>query len=161
MQGSPLAFLQLLLQPWSEDAAQPLRRQDGGVLQTPLHVPVHCTLLWGKENSSTSTLKIVCSCTKQSSVWLCFCFTFLFVSLPPFFFFALAQMGRCDSCRKQGYLTEKLQCLGSVRNFCNLPCLLQYCYMHFETNQHTSSNGTGTAPQAPHGKLCCVIISYV
>ncbi|XP_053192108.1 zinc finger MYM-type protein 4 [Scomber japonicus] len=59
-------------------------------------------------------------------------------------------MGRCDSCRKQGYLTEKLQCLGSVRNFCNLPCLLQYCYMHFETNQHTSSNGTGTAPQAPH-----------
>ncbi|XP_044230878.1 zinc finger MYM-type protein 4 isoform X1 [Thunnus albacares] len=59
-------------------------------------------------------------------------------------------MGRCDSCRKQGYLTEKLQCLGSVRNFCNLPCLLQYCYMHFETSQHTSSNGTGTAPQAPH-----------
>ncbi|KAM7404035.1 hypothetical protein PAMA_004449 [Pampus argenteus] len=59
-------------------------------------------------------------------------------------------MGRCDSCRKQGYLTEKLQCLGSVRNFCNLPCLLQYCYLHFETNQHNSSNSTGTAPQTPH-----------
>ncbi|XP_076604151.1 zinc finger MYM-type protein 4 isoform X2 [Chaetodon auriga] len=59
-------------------------------------------------------------------------------------------MGRCDSCRKQGYMTEKLQCLGSVRNFCNLPCLLQYCYLHFETSQHTSSNGTGTAPQTPY-----------
>ncbi|XP_045918869.1 zinc finger MYM-type protein 4 isoform X3 [Micropterus dolomieu] len=55
-------------------------------------------------------------------------------------------MGRCDSCRKQGYMTEKLQCLGSVRNFCNLPCLLQYCSLHFETNQHTSSN----APTQPH-----------
>uniref|UniRef100_A0A3P8RPA7 TRASH domain-containing protein n=1 Tax=Amphiprion percula TaxID=161767 RepID=A0A3P8RPA7_AMPPE len=53
-------------------------------------------------------------------------------------------MGRCDSCRKQGYMTEKLQCLGSVRNFCNLPCLLQYCYLHFETNQHTST------PTQPH-----------
>uniref|UniRef100_A0A3B4YN85 Zinc finger MYM-type protein 4-like n=1 Tax=Seriola lalandi dorsalis TaxID=1841481 RepID=A0A3B4YN85_SERLL len=63
-------------------------------------------------------------------------------------------MGRCDSCRKQGYMTEKLQCLGSVRNFCNLPCLLQYCYLHFETSQHASSNGTGTAPQTPYGKLC-------
>nr|XP_046268142.1 zinc finger MYM-type protein 4 isoform X2 [Scatophagus argus] len=59
-------------------------------------------------------------------------------------------MGRCDSCRKQGYMTDKLQCLGSVRNFCNLPCLLQYCYLHFETSQHTSSNGTGTAPQTPY-----------
>ncbi|XP_008300129.1 zinc finger MYM-type protein 4-like [Stegastes partitus] len=59
-------------------------------------------------------------------------------------------MGRCDSCRKQGYMSEKLQCLGSVRNFCNLPCLLQYCYLHFETNQHSSSNGTGTAPQTPY-----------
>ncbi|XP_059209929.1 zinc finger MYM-type protein 4 isoform X2 [Centropristis striata] len=59
-------------------------------------------------------------------------------------------MGRCDSCRKQGYMTEKLQCLGSVRNFCNLPCLLQYCHMHFETSQHTSSNGTGMAPQTPY-----------
>ncbi|CAF92256.1 unnamed protein product, partial [Tetraodon nigroviridis] len=37
-------------------------------------------------------------------------------------------MGRCDGCRKQGYMTEKLQCLGSVRNFCNLFCLLQYCH---------------------------------
>ncbi|XP_034714500.1 zinc finger MYM-type protein 4-like isoform X5 [Etheostoma cragini] len=62
-------------------------------------------------------------------------------------------MGRCDSCRKQSYMTEKLQCLGSVRNFCNLPCLLQYCHLHFETSQHTSSNGTGAAPQAPYGAL--------
>uniref|UniRef100_A0A4W6FBU1 TRASH domain-containing protein n=1 Tax=Lates calcarifer TaxID=8187 RepID=A0A4W6FBU1_LATCA len=53
-------------------------------------------------------------------------------------------MGRCDSCRKQGYMTEKLQCLGSVRNFCNLPCLLQYCYQHFEPSQHTST------PTQPH-----------
>ncbi|KAF1375130.1 hypothetical protein PFLUV_G00236280 [Perca fluviatilis] len=59
-------------------------------------------------------------------------------------------MGRCDSCRKQSYMTEKLQCLGSVRNFCNLTCLLQYCHLHFETSQHTSSNGTGAAPQAPY-----------
>nr|XP_012776789.3 zinc finger MYM-type protein 4 isoform X1 [Maylandia zebra] len=57
-------------------------------------------------------------------------------------------MGRCDSCRKQGYMTEKLQCLGSVRNFCNLPCLQQYCHLHFETSQHSSSNGT--APQTPY-----------
>ncbi|TKS86291.1 Zinc finger MYM-type protein 4 [Collichthys lucidus] len=59
-------------------------------------------------------------------------------------------MGRCDSCRKQSYMSEKLQCLGSVRNFCNLPCLLQYCYLHFETSQHVSSNGPGMAPQTPY-----------
>ncbi|KAF7665300.1 hypothetical protein LDENG_00144680 [Lucifuga dentata] len=61
-------------------------------------------------------------------------------------------MGRCDSCRKQGYMTEKLQCLGSVRNFCTLSCLLQYCYMHFETGQRINSNGTdgGTTPLTPY-----------
>ncbi|XP_013865076.1 zinc finger MYM-type protein 4 [Austrofundulus limnaeus] len=64
-------------------------------------------------------------------------------------------MGRCDSCRKQGYMGEKLQCLGSVRNFCNMACLLHYCYQNFETSQHMSSNGTGTtqmpcAPTQPH-----------
>lgn len=59
------------------------------------------------------------------------------------------QMGRCDGCRKQGYMTEKLQCLGSVRNFCNMSCLLLYCYIHFETNQHTSRSSTGAALQTP------------
>ncbi|XP_054586135.2 zinc finger MYM-type protein 4 isoform X4 [Nothobranchius furzeri] len=63
-------------------------------------------------------------------------------------------MGRCDGCRKQGYMMEKLQCLGSVRNFCNMSCLLQYCYIHFEMSQHTSSNGTvpqmPSAPAQPH-----------
>ncbi|MEQ2283671.1 hypothetical protein AMECASPLE_013929 [Ameca splendens] len=59
-------------------------------------------------------------------------------------------MGRCNGCRKQGYMNEKLQCLGSVCNFCNMACLLQYCYLHFETSQHTtSSNGTNTAPPVP------------
>ncbi|XP_034531021.1 zinc finger MYM-type protein 4-like isoform X2 [Notolabrus celidotus] len=58
-------------------------------------------------------------------------------------------MGRCDSCRKQGYLNEKLQCLGSVRNFCHLTCLMEYCYEHFETKQHGSSNSTKAAPQIP------------
>ncbi|KAM4724197.1 LOW QUALITY PROTEIN: zinc finger MYM-type protein 4-like [Anableps anableps] len=58
-------------------------------------------------------------------------------------------MGRCDSCRKQGYMSEKLQCLGSVCNFCNMACLLQYCCLHFEMSQHTSSNGTATAPPVP------------
>ncbi|XP_061751745.1 zinc finger MYM-type protein 4 isoform X1 [Nerophis ophidion] len=59
-------------------------------------------------------------------------------------------MGRCDNCRKQGYLNEKLQYMGSVRNFCNLACLLGYCSMHFELNPHTPSNGTGAEPQTPH-----------
>ncbi|XP_077432558.1 zinc finger MYM-type protein 4-like isoform X2 [Vanacampus margaritifer] len=57
-------------------------------------------------------------------------------------------MGRCDSCRKQGYLNEKLQYMGSVRNFCNLNCLLGYCSLNFESTQHTPSNGTGAEP--PH-----------
>ncbi|XP_056867750.1 zinc finger MYM-type protein 4-like isoform X2 [Takifugu flavidus] len=56
-------------------------------------------------------------------------------------------MARCDGCRKQGYMTEKLQCLGSVRNFCNLSCMLHYCYMHFEKSRH--SNGIGTEQQTP------------
>lgn len=47
-------------------------------------------------------------------------------------------------------MTEKLQCLGSVRNFCNLSCLLQYCYMHFETIRHT--NGIGRDQQTPLGR---------
>uniref|UniRef100_A0A1A7YL86 TRASH domain-containing protein n=1 Tax=Iconisemion striatum TaxID=60296 RepID=A0A1A7YL86_9TELE len=63
-------------------------------------------------------------------------------------------MGRCDGCSKQGYMIEKLQCLGSVRNFCNMSCLLQYCYIHFEMSQHTSSNSTvpqmPCAPAQPH-----------
>ncbi|XP_076015505.1 zinc finger MYM-type protein 4-like [Genypterus blacodes] len=61
-------------------------------------------------------------------------------------------MGRCDSCRKQSYMTEKLQCLGSARNFCAMPCLLQYCLLHFETNQRVNSNGTdgGAAPVTPY-----------
>ncbi|XP_061650929.1 zinc finger MYM-type protein 4-like isoform X2 [Phyllopteryx taeniolatus] len=63
-------------------------------------------------------------------------------------------MGRCDSCRKQGYLNEKLQYMGSVRNFCNLTCLLGYCSVNFESSQHTTSNGTGAepphAPAQPH-----------
>ncbi|XP_061699448.1 zinc finger MYM-type protein 4-like isoform X2 [Syngnathoides biaculeatus] len=63
-------------------------------------------------------------------------------------------MGRCDSCRKQGYLNEKLQYMGSVRNFCNLTCLLGYCSVNFESSQHTTSNGTGSepphAPAQPH-----------
>ncbi|XP_036007051.1 zinc finger MYM-type protein 4 isoform X2 [Fundulus heteroclitus] len=59
-------------------------------------------------------------------------------------------MGRCDSCRKQGYMNEKLQCLGSVCNFCNILCLLQYCSLHFGPNQNTTtSNGTATAPPVP------------
>ncbi|KAM9842309.1 zinc finger MYM-type protein 4-like [Aulostomus maculatus] len=62
-------------------------------------------------------------------------------------------MGRCDACRKQGYLKEKLQCLGSVRNFCDHTCLLDYCCLHFETSQHTTSHGTGTAPQTPHAPV--------
>ncbi|XP_014851193.1 PREDICTED: zinc finger MYM-type protein 4-like isoform X2 [Poecilia mexicana] len=57
-------------------------------------------------------------------------------------------MGRCDSCRKQGYMSEKLQCLGSVCNFCNMACLLQYCCLHFEASQHTS-NGMASAPPVP------------
>ncbi|XP_037097576.1 zinc finger MYM-type protein 4-like isoform X3 [Syngnathus acus] len=57
-------------------------------------------------------------------------------------------MGRCDSCQKQGYLNEKLQYIGSVRNFCNLTCLLQYCFLNFQSTQHTTSNGTG--PEPPH-----------
>lgn len=76
------------------------------------------------------------------------------LALPVFSSPSPVQMGRCDVCRKQGNMTEKLQCLGSVRNFCNLPCLLQYCHVHFETSQQTSSNGTGTAPQTPWSKLC-------
>ncbi|XP_019731663.1 zinc finger MYM-type protein 4-like isoform X2 [Hippocampus comes] len=63
-------------------------------------------------------------------------------------------MGRCDSCRKQGYLNEKLQYMGSVRNFCNLTCLLGYCSLNFQSTQHTPSNGTGAeqphAPAQPH-----------
>ncbi|XP_057715372.1 uncharacterized protein LOC130930984 isoform X2 [Corythoichthys intestinalis] len=55
-------------------------------------------------------------------------------------------MGRCDSCRKQGYLNEKLQYMGSVRNFCNLTCLLGYCSLNFEPSHH--SNCTGAEP--PH-----------
>uniref|UniRef100_A0A3Q3DB84 TRASH domain-containing protein n=1 Tax=Hippocampus comes TaxID=109280 RepID=A0A3Q3DB84_HIPCM len=58
-------------------------------------------------------------------------------------------MGRCDSCRKQGYLNEKLQYMGSVRNFCNLTCLLGYCSLNFQSTQHTPSNGTGA--EQPHG----------
>ncbi|XP_072314407.1 zinc finger MYM-type protein 4-like [Eucyclogobius newberryi] len=60
-------------------------------------------------------------------------------------------MARCDSCRKQGYMTENLQCMGSVRNFCNLSCLLQYCHIHFDKRSHSTSNGTGPEPRKLNG----------
>ncbi|XP_075879607.1 zinc finger MYM-type protein 4-like isoform X2 [Nelusetta ayraudi] len=55
-------------------------------------------------------------------------------------------MARCDCCRKQGYMTEKLQCLGSVRNFCNMQCVLHYCFVHFEKSQSSSSSNGPTQP---------------
>ncbi|KAK7905257.1 hypothetical protein WMY93_017864 [Mugilogobius chulae] len=60
-------------------------------------------------------------------------------------------MARCDSCRKQGSMTENLQCMGSVRNFCNLSCLLQYCHMHFDKGSHSTSNGTGSETSKLNG----------
>lgn len=41
---------------------------------------------------------------------------------------------------------EKLQCLGSVCNFCNMACLLQYCSQHFEKSKQTANS---TAPPVP------------
>jgi len=146
-----LASLHLLHRRQPEDAAQPLRRQDGGVLSTPLHVPVHGALLRGKETAvpshGTRLAVGAALCVQQDDV-------LVFITSSIFSSSSLFQMGRCDGCRKQGYMAEKLQCLGSVRNFCHLPCLLQYCFLHFETSQPpASSNGAGTAPQTPFGKL--------
>uniref|UniRef100_A0A3B4BMJ5 TRASH domain-containing protein n=1 Tax=Periophthalmus magnuspinnatus TaxID=409849 RepID=A0A3B4BMJ5_9GOBI len=64
-------------------------------------------------------------------------------------------MARCDNCRKQGYMTENLQCMGSVRNFCNLPCLLHYCHLHFDKGTHSLSNGTSPVPLRLNGNFEC------
>lgn len=69
------------------------------------------------------------------------------------------QMGRCDCCRKQGYMTEKLQCLGSVRNFCNMQCVLHYCFVHFDKSQSGSGNNgtenTLTVSSSHWFKIAC------
>ncbi|CAL8285683.1 unnamed protein product [Lota lota] len=61
-------------------------------------------------------------------------------------------MARCDSCGKQGYMEEKLQCTSSVRNFCSRACLVQYCYQHFEAGAQRSANhaGIGRVLPPPH-----------
>ncbi|KAM6973267.1 zinc finger MYM-type protein 4, partial [Aplochiton taeniatus] len=58
-------------------------------------------------------------------------------------------MGRCGCCRRQGYLLEKLQCSSSVRHFCNLPCLLEYCAQNFNPKTVLSNGAILSQTQPP------------
>ncbi|XP_063310866.1 zinc finger MYM-type protein 4 isoform X1 [Pelobates fuscus] len=46
------------------------------------------------------------------------------------------QMGKCDSCKRQGKLNESLKWRGEVKHFCNLLCALVFC------NQQCASEPT-------------------
>ncbi|XP_010891209.3 zinc finger MYM-type protein 4 isoform X2 [Esox lucius] len=75
------------------------------------------------------------------------------------------EMAKCECCRRQGKMKEQLKCFGSVRHFCNLECVIQYCYQTFQQHPRTS-NGTASAhgrsqPPFPLSKPAPVIADVV
>uniref|UniRef100_A0A8C7WBZ0 Si:ch211-266o15.1 n=1 Tax=Oncorhynchus mykiss TaxID=8022 RepID=A0A8C7WBZ0_ONCMY len=61
------------------------------------------------------------------------------------------EMAKCECCRRQGKMREQLKCFGAIRHFCNLECVIQYCYQTFQLHPRTS-NGT-TTTQGPSQPL--------
>ncbi|XP_062864108.1 zinc finger MYM-type protein 4 isoform X2 [Trichomycterus rosablanca] len=54
------------------------------------------------------------------------------------------EMAKCHGCKNQGALKESLRWDGTVRHFCNLPCLLQFCAKNVVHHQ-PSTNGITSA----------------
>ncbi|KAJ7990941.1 hypothetical protein DPEC_G00292100 [Dallia pectoralis] len=55
------------------------------------------------------------------------------------------EMAKCDCCRRRGKMKEQLKCFGSMRHFCNLECVVQYC-LHNLSQHSRTSNGTASVP---------------
>ncbi|KAG8588457.1 hypothetical protein GDO81_005984 [Engystomops pustulosus] len=53
------------------------------------------------------------------------------------------QMGKCESCKRQGKLNESLRWRGEMKHFCNLMCVLVFCNQQ-STAEPTPVNNTAS-----------------
>lgn len=54
------------------------------------------------------------------------------------------QMGKCESCKRQGKLNESLKWRGEMKHFCNLMCVLVFCNQQSTAEPPSSINNTAS-----------------
>ncbi|XP_069865005.1 zinc finger MYM-type protein 6 isoform X1 [Dipodomys merriami] len=52
------------------------------------------------------------------------------------------QMAKCDSCKRQGKLSESIKWRGNIKHFCNLFCVLKFCHQQ-SMNEPIPQNKVG------------------
>ncbi|KAM4871762.1 zinc finger MYM-type protein 6 isoform 2-T2 [Thomomys bottae] len=52
------------------------------------------------------------------------------------------QMAKCDNCKRQGKLSESIKWRGNIKHFCNLFCVLKFCYQQ-SMNEPLPQNKVG------------------
>ncbi|KAL2099261.1 hypothetical protein ACEWY4_005741 [Coilia grayii] len=64
------------------------------------------------------------------------------------------EMAKCDTCKKQGRLTESLKWSDGVKHFCNQLCFVNFCLQasHQDSPRLTNGSGTNSGPR-PAGLL--------
>ncbi|XP_077151920.1 LOW QUALITY PROTEIN: zinc finger MYM-type protein 4 [Ranitomeya variabilis] len=56
------------------------------------------------------------------------------------------QMGKCESCKRQGKLCESLKWKGDMKHFCNLMCVLVFCNQQSTADPSPVSNTASNVP---------------
>ncbi|CAI9590641.1 unnamed protein product [Staurois parvus] len=56
------------------------------------------------------------------------------------------QMGKCESCKRQGKLNESLKWRGEMKHFCNLMCLVVFCSQQSTGEASPVNNTASNAP---------------
>ncbi|CAJ0943752.1 unnamed protein product [Ranitomeya imitator] len=56
------------------------------------------------------------------------------------------QMGKCESCKRQGKLCESLKWKGDMKHFCNLMCILVFCNQQSTADPSPVSNTASNVP---------------
>ncbi|KAG9492817.1 hypothetical protein GDO78_001013 [Eleutherodactylus coqui] len=56
------------------------------------------------------------------------------------------QMGKCESCKRQGKLSESLKWRGEMKHFCNLMCVLVFCNQQSTAEPSPVNNTASNVP---------------
>ncbi|XP_075709471.1 zinc finger MYM-type protein 4 [Rhinoderma darwinii] len=56
------------------------------------------------------------------------------------------QMGKCESCKRQGKLNESLKWRGEIKHFCNLMCVLVFCNQQSTAEPSPVNNTASNVP---------------
>lgn len=81
-----------------------------------------------------------------------FFFTSLFLKCPNLFFFVCIKAARCDCCKSQGTLREKVQWRGEMKHFCD-----QHCLLRFYCQQNEPNLATQKGPENLQYGKCCLM----